>query len=743
MSAPPPPPPHGDAPKSTGGSGLPPGNYDIFVIPEHSAGAGFLYLPSLRPNINSFVAGFASALALVALGNSMAPAFRAWWANFQGMGSFGMIMLVVAVGLGAWSLGRIQQDEPGDKGGPTGGRASNGGATGGANGAGGTPPGYSSSPPPPQSPPHNGQDRAGQPPPASDSPPNGGPPPGQNQYQSSEQPKSSWQQGPQQSYQRQAPPPPGSTPKSTPNAESAKGAWQKAREETRRKEDERRAQEAEKRRRDEAAAKLREIREREIRERLERERRDREEKERRERELKDKRDRELRERLEREQREKELKEQRERIEKELREKIEKETREKQERERAAGAEAERLRKAEEQEERKKELDRINRKGSSYAFSAVGERTNPWPNGKPPVSPSAAGGAAPRSAPPPTTSTPSSFGAGATSPRKPVPATASASPSQFRQAHVQDEDEAYSYRPYDKPKKPQPARKKSVSDVSDTSWAPSHSTAHTTPPPSTRQPYTTNDPDKIVIRAVYGFLNQFAKTPSSQLLSGVGTVTDGLILRITTEGLFIDDDVRGVPQREWDVKAWTLKLVEVWCPAHAIALANSASASANERGGTPSAKPAAAAWRKAFFAGGGVRGDPRPLTDDNADAYLEDMLRECKALCSLGLCETCVSPSAFGAFDDSASASSHSASSRSGTKSNPQSGEYKTKGLHLLRATVRDQEGKRFLFVLDQEEAWKVSMGLQRLRRGTQVRSLGVASLTNAEVRTTLDLLGWA
>ena len=250
----------------------------------------------------------------------------------------------------------------------------------------------------------------------------------------------------------------------------------------------------------------------------------------------------------------------------------------------------------------------------------------------------------------------------------------------------------------------------------------------------RQPYTTNDPDKIVIRAVYGFLNQFAKTPSSQLLSGMGTVTDGLILRITTEGLFIDDDVRGVPQREWDVKAWTLKLVEVWCPTHAVVIANSP---ASESAAKPSSTPRSS-WRKTFT-GSGMRGEPRSLTDENADAYLADMLRECKALCGLGLCDTGVSPSAFGAFDESASASG---SSRSGYAKPPQMGEFKTGGLHLLRATVRDQEGKRFLFVLDQEEAWKVSIGLQRLRRGTQVRSLGVASLSSADVRTTLQLLGW-
>ncbi|TKA78215.1 hypothetical protein B0A55_03772 [Friedmanniomyces simplex] len=38
---PPPPPPHGHSPRPPGG--LPDGNYDIFIIPPHSAGSGFLY----------------------------------------------------------------------------------------------------------------------------------------------------------------------------------------------------------------------------------------------------------------------------------------------------------------------------------------------------------------------------------------------------------------------------------------------------------------------------------------------------------------------------------------------------------------------------------------------------------------------------------------------------------------------------------------------------------------------------
>ncbi|KAF4337640.1 hypothetical protein FBEOM_8482, partial [Fusarium beomiforme] len=105
---PPPPPPHGGVPK---GSGLPPGKYDIFVIPEHSAGGGFLYLPSMQPNVNSFAAGFASALILVVLGQTLAPAFRTWWEGFHGLGNMAMGMLVVGVGFGAWALGRFQNQD--------------------------------------------------------------------------------------------------------------------------------------------------------------------------------------------------------------------------------------------------------------------------------------------------------------------------------------------------------------------------------------------------------------------------------------------------------------------------------------------------------------------------------------------------------------------------------------------------------------------------------------------------------
>ena len=123
------------------------------------------------------------------------------------------------------------------------------------------------------------------------------------------------------------------------------------------------------------------------------------------------------------------------------------------------------------------------------------------------------------------------------------------------SYVGTEDDQASRRP---PKPPSHAS----SSYTASSYAPSASTSRTTPPPSQRGPYSTTDPDKIQIKAVYLFNDLFPK-PVAQLVANVGKVTDGLVLKIQSEGLFIDDDVRCIPQREWDVKAWTLKLVEVY------------------------------------------------------------------------------------------------------------------------------------------------------------------------------------
>lgn len=585
MTAPPPPPPHGDVPRS---SGLPPGKYDIFVIPEHSAGSGFLYLPSLQPNVNSFAAGFASALILVAVFQSMAPALRAWWETFNGLGNMSVLMLLVGVGFGAWALGRTQNDDPSSNRQQSSHNPSGGPGGFGSSSTGSTPNGNGSQKPPPPQP---------------------------------EKPRSSWQRSP---------------PNNTSKPTSPKGSWEKAREETRKKEEERKAKEAEQKRREETAKRLAELRAKEAKERQERQEQ------------------------------------------------EKERKENEKKEGAARA------------------------GSSYAFTGSGQKTSMWPNGKPPV-PAQSGGSSPNKNPP--------------SPGKRPPAPTA-------KTYLGTDDDAYSYRPYDQPKK-QKHRRPSVSSWtgSEASWAQSQTTAHTTPPPSMRGPYTSKDPEKIVIQAVYLFMNQFAKTPASQLVSGVGSVTDGLILRITTEGLFIDDDIRGVPQREWDVKAWTLKLVEVWCPPHCLNSSSAAAASATQNNPSYGHKSAPHLLYK--MATGRRNADrdgtaAKIMTGETADAYLTEMLRACKDCCRLGLCER--------TFKNTNMPSSSSSAEKHGS--------WKPKGLHVLRATVRDQDGKKYLFVLNETESWKLAFGLQRLRGGTQARQLGVSGMTASEAKTTLETLGW-
>ncbi|KAK1962480.1 hypothetical protein LY78DRAFT_643074 [Colletotrichum sublineola] len=730
MSAPPPPPPHGEAPKTTAGSpppsaGLGPGNYDIFVIPQRDKGGGFIYLPSLAPNGPSFAAGFACALVLVVVFQSMAPAFRAWWGTYQGMGNMGMTLLVIAVGVGAWAWGKSQSQHPPSSNGPNPNyRSGPGGYGAGANFGGA---GYANAGPPPPPPPHGNQ-YAG-------APPNSPPP---NQGAGNGGPRTQWQERPQPPPPREPetepepePEPRKADPPPKPKPDPSKGAWEKAREETKKREQERKAKEEEERRKAETARKLKEFREREARERARREKEEQERREKLEQEIREKE--ELKQKLEKErqekeklQREKELAEQeaKEREARAAKEK-EKETKDREEarKKEAAEAAARKARAKEEEDRKAKEAaeaaDNV-RKGSSYAYSSVGEKTSMWPNGRPPVPPTTTASTPPKPPPSASSAPPRPPPSASSVPPRPAASAASSSntarPPPRPSARTVDEDQ-YSYRPYDKPK-----HRPASSVGSETSWAPSATTTRTTPPPSMRGPYTTKDPDKIVIKAVYLFMNQFAKTPASQLVSGFGTVTDGLILRITTEGLFIDDDVRGVPQREWDVKAWTLKLVEVWCPPHCLnsnaAPAPAPATSANHPHANLFQKMANQRARTAD------RGATKPLTGDEADAYLTEMLRACKSCCHLGLCDT--------RFKDTNVASPTG-----------QTGAWKNKSLHVLRATVRDQEGKRYMFVLDEEEAWKVAVGVQRLRKGTQVRSLGVSGMSASEARGALETLGWS
>lgn len=416
---PPPPPPHGANP--SGGpknGGLPDGKYDIFVIPPSSAGSGFLYLPSLQPNRNSFIAGAVCSFLAIVIFNATVPVIKNWFQDTMSGGGSGVWLLVLAVGVVAWALGKTQGEST-----HTGGTSSSG--TGGANftsqpkeepqpSGTNVPP----NPPPPHSPPPHA-------PPPQSPPPNSPPPP----------PKSSWQR-----------------PQSTPTP-GQKSNWEKAREEVRKREEERKKAEEAKKRAEELEKRKAE--------------------------------------LEKERQKAREKDARERLERERKERLEKEAKEREAAKEAAAAKAARE------------------------------------------------AAAAKPASPPK--------------RPPMPSVRT------------DNDaasDAYSFRPYDRPKH---KANSAASMYSESSYAPSQSTARTTPPPTFSGPYTTQDPDKIIIKGAFQFNNAFMRTPVAQLISGQRPVTDGLILRITTEGLFIDDDRREEAQREWDVKAWTMKLAEVWCP----------------------------------------------------------------------------------------------------------------------------------------------------------------------------------
>jgi flagellar biosynthesis GTPase FlhF len=573
---PPPPPPHGANQQSGRPGGLPDGKYDIFVIPPHSAGSGFLYLPSLSTHRNSFLAGALCTAFAFFVYSVAVPVVKEFFQGIMAGNSSGVMVLMIGVGVLCWAWGKTQAEGVNrPRPGPTG--SSSGGSTAGGafDGHAGGPQSTGSAQPNPSAQPN-----------ASAPPPGGA------------GPKSSWQR-----------PNPQATGGAGANA-SAKTSWEKAREETRKKEEERRRAEEAKKRREEA------------------------EKERQKQREKDAREKEARER--REKREKEQKE--------------KEEREKEEKERA-----------EKEKERQKAA------------------SEPTKDRSPPKRP-----------PNPTVRT-------------------------------ENEDDAYSFRPYDRPKKPVHKANSAASMYSESSYAPSQSTARTTPPPVHRGPYTTKDPDKIIIKGVYSFNNAFMRTPIAQLISGSGNVTDGLILRITTEGLFIDDDVRGVPQREWDIKAWTMKLAEVWCPSF---LECSTSTRSPRRNASQSYGPVQSVGE--------------------TDAFLKKLSQACNTHCYETPCSenksSCASRRTYSTT--SASCSTAYSSTSSGTDDTvTQSGEMI--GLHVLRASIRDQEGKKYVFVLSQSEGWKVAIGLQRLRRGTQVRALGVSGLPPNETKALIENLGWA
>lgn len=68
----------------------------------------------------------------------------------------------------------------------------------------------------------------------------------------------------------------------------------------------------------------------------------------------------------------------------------------------------------------------------------------------------------------------------------------------------------------------------------------------------------------------------------------------------------------------------------------------------------------------------------------------------------------------------------------------QTGNQPTKNLHILRASIRDPDGKKYVFLIDESESWKLALGLQKLRKGSQVRSLSNSQMAANEVLRVLN-----
>jgi hypothetical protein len=449
----PPPPPHGENPKSSYGnaSDLPSGNYDIFIIPPHSSGGGFIYLPSLQGQMPSFAAGVACTVAVFLVWKTVEPILKGWVnAVSQSGGSVGVFVMAALCGLAGWVYAKSAD---------------------GKNPLGSTP-GHSS--------PRGGS--------AGNSPRSGPSPNAKPQPQ----PQNSHSQ-PNFSQQNQN--------------SSSSSAWEKAREETRRREEERRrADEAKKRAEDEVRRKA--DAERAAKAAAEKERW--EKLRAREKETK-----------EREEREKQARERMAKAKEEATRNSAKETAEREARLKAAKDRAESLRQ-DRAASAKAESNRAKSERAAPTFG-VGERIHLY--GTPNGAKSTVGA---------DTKTKNAFHASA-------------------QSYVGTATEN-AFRPYDSPKHQRSAGSfHSVhSDESRGSEATNSAAG---------KPYATADETKVVIKGAFKFTDSFPK-PVAVVRPSESGISDGLIMRMDTAGVFLDDDKKKEPLRQWDIKTWTMKCVEV-------------------------------------------------------------------------------------------------------------------------------------------------------------------------------------
>ena len=63
------------------------------------------------------------------------------------------------------------------------------------------------------------------------------------------------------------------------------------------------------------------------------------------------------------------------------------------------------------------------------------------------------------------------------------------------------------------------------------------------------------------------------------------------------------------------------------------------------------------------------------------------------------------------------------------------------GLYILRATLKDAENTRFVYIVPEGEEWKVQRGLKNVRSSSQARNLHHSTLAAPEVQRILSLIG--
>ncbi|KAF8458307.1 hypothetical protein BGX38DRAFT_1256543 [Terfezia claveryi] len=196
---------------------------------------------------------------------------------------------------------------------------------------------------------------------------------------------------------------------------------------------------------------------------------------------------------------------------------------------------------------------------------------------------------------------------------------------------------------------------------------------TTITPSGRKIYISLHPDKASLRAVAAFHKAVA---IAKLRPNYAGLSEGLILRISHDGLFIDDDVRGVHQKEWDIKVPMLKSIEIYCPNFTS---------------TPSPPLDRKKSRlRRTNSRDSILTSASNNEEDLSEVFLDELICSCLSMCQ------CVGPQ---------------------PKQQNLTAPAQKKPLitHVLRAELRN--GRKFVYLIEGDEGWKLGVGMQRIRKG--------------------------